>query len=48
VAIVGVRRPSQIEETAPAGDGVLSAEDIAEIDALLAERERALTRIIMA
>jgi aryl-alcohol dehydrogenase-like predicted oxidoreductase len=41
-AIVGARRPSQIEETAPAGDWVLSAEDIAEIDALLAERERAL------
>jgi len=42
-AIVGARRPSQIEETAPAGDWVLSAEDIAAIDALLAERERALT-----
>lgn len=41
-AIVGARRPSQIEETAPAGDWVLSAEDIAEIDALLAERERVL------
>jgi aryl-alcohol dehydrogenase-like predicted oxidoreductase len=38
-AIVGARRPSQIEETAPAGDWVLSAEDVAEIDALLAERE---------
>ena len=34
-AIVGARRPSQIEETAPAGDWVLSAEDVAEIDALL-------------
>jgi len=41
-AIVGARRPSQIEETAPAGDWVLSEEDVAEIDALLAERERAL------
>ena len=41
-AIVGARRPSQIEETAPAGDWVLPAEDMAEIDALLAERERAL------
>jgi aryl-alcohol dehydrogenase-like predicted oxidoreductase len=41
-AIVGARRPSQIEETAPAGDWVLSKEDTAEIDALLAERERAL------
>jgi len=41
-AIVGARRPSQIEETAPAGDWVLSKEDTAEIDALLAERERAV------
>jgi aryl-alcohol dehydrogenase-like predicted oxidoreductase len=41
-AIVGARRPSQIEGTAPAGDWVLSKEDTAEIDALLAERERAL------
>jgi aryl-alcohol dehydrogenase-like predicted oxidoreductase len=41
-AIVGARRPSQIEETAPAGDWVLSQEDTAEVDALLAERERAL------
>jgi len=41
-AIVGARRPSQIEETAPAGDWVLSAEDIAAIDAFLAEREQAL------
>jgi aryl-alcohol dehydrogenase-like predicted oxidoreductase len=41
-AIVGARRPSQIEATAPAGDWVLSEEDVAEIDALLVERERAL------
>jgi len=41
-AIVGARRPSQIEETAPAGDWMLSEEDVAEIDALLVERERAL------
>jgi aryl-alcohol dehydrogenase-like predicted oxidoreductase len=41
-AIVGARRPSQVEETAPAGDWVLSEQDVAEIDALLAERERAL------
>jgi aryl-alcohol dehydrogenase-like predicted oxidoreductase len=34
-AIVGSRRPSQIEETAGAGDWVLTEEDIAEIDALL-------------
>jgi len=42
-AIVGARRPSQIEETAPAGDWVLSAEDVAEIEALLAEGGQALT-----
>jgi aryl-alcohol dehydrogenase-like predicted oxidoreductase len=41
-AIVGARRPSQVEETVAAGDWVLSAKDIAEIDALLAKRERAL------
>lgn len=41
-AIVGARRPSQVEETAPAGDWVLSAEDIAEMDTLLAKREQAL------
>jgi aryl-alcohol dehydrogenase-like predicted oxidoreductase len=39
-AIVGARRPSQIEETAPAVDWVLSDEDIATIDKLLAERDR--------
>jgi len=38
-AIVGSRRPSQIEGTATAGDWVLSAEDIDAIDALLAKRE---------
>jgi aryl-alcohol dehydrogenase-like predicted oxidoreductase len=42
-AIVGSRRPSHIKETAVAGDWVLSEEDIAEIDVLLAERERALS-----
>jgi aryl-alcohol dehydrogenase-like predicted oxidoreductase len=41
-AIVGARRPSQIEGTAPAGDWTLSQEDIAEIDALLEERDKAL------
>jgi aryl-alcohol dehydrogenase-like predicted oxidoreductase len=41
-AIVGARRPSQIEETAPAGDWTLSQEDIAEIDVLLAEWDEAL------
>jgi aryl-alcohol dehydrogenase-like predicted oxidoreductase len=42
VAIVGARHPDQIEETAPAGDWVLSEEEITEIESLLAERERAL------
>ena len=37
-AIVGARRPAQIEETAPAGDWALSAEDIHDIDTLLVER----------
>ncbi len=37
-AIVGARRPSQIAETALAGDWVLSPEDIAAIDALLDRR----------
>lgn len=39
-AIVGVRRPSQIEETAPAGDWNLSDEDIADIQVLLDEYEK--------
>lgn len=37
-AIVGARRPDQIAETAPASDFELSAEDIEEIEQLLAER----------
>jgi aryl-alcohol dehydrogenase-like predicted oxidoreductase len=37
-AIVGARRPAQIEETVAAGDWTLSAEDIAIIEALLIER----------
>ncbi len=41
-AIVGARRPSQIEETALAGDWALLEDDVAQIDALLAEREQAL------
>jgi len=41
-AIVGGRRPAQVEEVVPAGDVELPAEDIAEIEALLEERERAL------
>jgi aryl-alcohol dehydrogenase-like predicted oxidoreductase len=35
-AIVGARRPSQIEETASAGDWTLSPEEIAEVEDLLA------------
>ncbi len=41
-SIVGARRPPQIEETAPASNWNLSASDIAEIDALLAERDSAI------
>ncbi len=41
-AIAGARTPGQIEETAPAGDWVLSEEEVAEIESLLAERERGL------
>jgi aryl-alcohol dehydrogenase-like predicted oxidoreductase len=39
-AIVGSRRPSHIDETAGASDWELGMEEIAEIDALLAERDR--------
>jgi aryl-alcohol dehydrogenase-like predicted oxidoreductase len=39
-AIVGARRPSQIETTAPAADWHLTPEVQEEIDALLAERDR--------
>lgn len=41
-AIVGARRPYQIEETAPAGDRMLSGDEIAEIEGLLARREQKL------
>jgi aryl-alcohol dehydrogenase-like predicted oxidoreductase len=40
-AIVGSRKPSHIEETVAAGDWELDPQDIAVIDALLAERDRA-------
>jgi aryl-alcohol dehydrogenase-like predicted oxidoreductase len=40
-AIVGARRPSQIEETVVAGDWVLSEEHIAVIDALLDRHQKA-------
>ncbi len=39
-AIVGARRPSQIEEAVGAGDLVLSAEELAEIGVLLEKRGR--------
>jgi len=41
-AIVGARRPEQIKETIQAGDWNLSAEDIAEIEQLLAQRAQEL------
>lgn len=43
-AIVGARRPAQIEETVPAGDWKLSEEDIKEIEKLLAERQAKIER----
>lgn len=44
-AIVGARRPSQIEQTYTAANWSLSSEDIAEIDGLLETRERTIGRI---
>jgi aryl-alcohol dehydrogenase-like predicted oxidoreductase len=41
-AIVGARRPSQIEETAPAGDWEMCAEDLEAVEKLLEERTEAL------
>lgn len=41
-AIVGARRPSQIEETVLAGEWVLAKEDISAIDRLIDKRERTL------
>ena len=41
-AIVGARKPSQIDGTVKAGDWELSENDITEIDALLTKREQAL------
>lgn len=43
-AIVGARKPSQIAETAPAADWILSKTDITEIEKLLAERENKLSK----
>ncbi len=42
--IVGARKPSQIAETAPAADWILTKNDIAEIEKLLAERENKLAK----
>ncbi len=43
-AIVGIRRPSQIEEIVPAADFELSREDLEEIERLLQEREAKLKK----
>jgi aryl-alcohol dehydrogenase-like predicted oxidoreductase len=43
-AIVGARKPSQIAETAPAADWILTETYITEIEKLLAERENKLTK----
>jgi aryl-alcohol dehydrogenase-like predicted oxidoreductase len=40
-AIAGARSPEQIRQTALAGDLTLPADALAEIDAILAEREAA-------
>jgi aryl-alcohol dehydrogenase-like predicted oxidoreductase len=44
-AIVGARRPGQIEKTAPAGDFVISKQDIEEIEGFLKERDKELEKI---
>jgi len=43
-AIVGARRPDQIAETSAASDIELTAEDIGEIEQLLAERQKKINR----
>jgi aryl-alcohol dehydrogenase-like predicted oxidoreductase len=43
-AIVGARKPSQIAETAPAADWILTKNDIAKIEKLLAERKNKLAK----
>lgn len=42
-AIVGARRPEQIEETAPAGDVQLSDQDVNDIESLLEWRDEAIS-----
>jgi aryl-alcohol dehydrogenase-like predicted oxidoreductase len=44
-AIVGARHPGQIVETAAAGDWNLTAQEIAEVDALLQEHAAAMSKI---
>lgn len=44
-AIVGARRPDQIEGTAPAGDVLLANDDLSEIEDLLAWREESLLSV---
>ncbi|HSR34233.1 MAG TPA: aldo/keto reductase [Anaerolineae bacterium] len=41
--IVGARKPSHIEGTVEAGDWTLDPQEVAEIDALLADRDRSLS-----
>jgi len=44
-AIVGARRPDQIEQTSEAGEWKLSAEDITEINTLLSKRDEELSAV---
>lgn len=44
-AIVGARRPDQIEQTVPAGDWVLSNEDQSEVDQILDQYRVAVNRL---
>ncbi len=44
-AIVGARRPQQIEQTVPAGDWVLSPDDVKEIDGLLENHQAILAAL---
>lgn len=44
-AIVGARKPEQIEQTVPAGDWVLSDEDNAELDTILKDHYAALENL---
>jgi aryl-alcohol dehydrogenase-like predicted oxidoreductase len=46
-AIVGARKPSQIEETAPAGDWTLSEKDKTELDSILEEHYSLLRKLTM-